>query len=111
MVVTYKKSLMIWLVEGFNMAKEVVKEGGSLLVQTVKATFIGAITRGIGKKVGGNVGELAGGIVGSLIQSKTGDPYHFGPVIAIVTGMDVGHNMFGAGGAAAGQTQNVRKEM
>jgi len=92
--------------------KGVVGETGSLLVGTVKAAVLMALGRGIGKQLGGNIGEGLGGIVASVVQSKTGDGHKLAAVMALITVADVVHNMgVMGGGAAEGQTNNVRREM
>jgi len=84
--------------------KGIVKEAGSLVLHTGKAGGIGLVGRFIGRKLGGNVGDVLGGVAAGVIQSKTSDPYDFGPIIALVAMMDFGQNITGAGtgGAAAG---------
>ena len=72
-----------------------VKDTTNLLQTTVKAALIGAVGRGVGKAVAGNLGEALGGVAaGAFIKGPAGQ------TVALISVMDAVHNMVGAGGAA-----------
>ena len=84
-----------------------VKETTNLLSVTVKAALIGAVGRGVGKAVAGNIGEALGGVAaGAFVKGNAGQ------TVALISVMDAVHNMVGSGGAAeARDTTPQRREV
>jgi hypothetical protein len=84
--------------------KNLVKGTTSLVMETGKAAVIGAILRGLGQRVAGDIGDAVGGCVaGAIIKGNLGQ------TVALISVMDATHNLFGAGGAQAARKKTVSR--